>query len=195
MSSIIKLKKTTFDFYKLKETFLHCRFLSESGSEHTCDVVGVSSDHVLIEAGVKVAPRDGDKIIMYIEQLGRVQGSSRTVDAGQYLIELALNANQKERFTRKLELLNQQSDELAKKQLPKKVQKLELADGSVHDCKVRGLSLWGVFLETKANPALDEMVKFGKLVGCVKRKDKLGLRIAFRRSGNQFAAERHFVAN
>ncbi len=192
MNLTVPFKDHIIYHHHLKEVFLHCRYLRSDGSEFTGDVIAVSNELVVIEGGTKVLPGQGENVILYIDQLGRMEGRSSLIDMGMRLIHLNVNDRQKQRLASKIESLDETGKIAGEIEKPVKNNKLILSDGSVHDCVVSGVSLWGMFITTTANPSIDERVQVGNLVGFVNRKDKDGIRVAFRHNKPQNAMSRHF---
>ena len=176
-------------------TFLHGRFLYGKEEEHTCDVVGVALDGILFETGPRVGPPDGERIILYVDFLGRLSGKARRVEPGSYLLVPDASPRQRERLRQKIDRLKEGAppEEIPSGiEFPDQNKFLERTDGSRVPFKVRGISLWGTFIETDGDLRLDERVKIGDLEGVVKRIEGKRMRIAFLDSDSFRAASRHF---
>jgi len=192
MSESMNLRPYIITEKRLKEVSLHCRFLNNSNEEHTCDIIAASSEFILLEVGVKVTPNDGEKLMLYVDQLGRLEGNSNQIGEGVCLVQLKVSPRQQKRLSEKLENLNENDEIDSEIEKPIINNKLKRQDGSSHNCVVTGVSLWGMYVETSSQLYLDEKVTIGKMVGFVKRKDNKGARIAFRAGEHQNAMSRHF---
>lgn len=192
MSASISLVSSVMEFYKLEKVGLHCRFQNLEKEEYTCDAIGLSTTHILLEGGATIMPADGDEVIVYIEKLGRVCGIAKHVESGLRVVQFDLSQKQEERFQKKIDGIDKENEIPAEIEKPSKDNLLKRANGSIYDCKIRGVSLWGIFVETSANLELDEKIEIGNLVGFVKRKDDTGVRIAFKQGANQKAMPKGF---
>jgi len=70
--SQLKLKTVELNRYPTVKVELQGRFMLPSRTEHECSVIEMSTREIRISA--PVAPEIGEKIIIYIAELGRFEG-------------------------------------------------------------------------------------------------------------------------
>ena len=192
MEPLMTFDNTSSESEAITDVFLHGRFFVHEGEEHTCDIIGISKDAVIFNAGKKVAPHEGDKIVIYVDQLGRMIGTASVLDQGTYFVTLDLVPSQKARLEKKIQDLGNEDEIPIEIEYPSEINTIELSDRSVHPCKVYGVSLWGAYIKADANIKLEEKVRLGTMAGVVKRIDHKGIRIAFTQDGDLRAASKHF---
>ena len=86
--SQLKLKTVELNRYPTVKVELHGRFMLPSRTEHECSVIEMSTREIKISA--PVAPEIGEKIIIYIAELGRFEGGVVRQEAAGFAIGMSL---------------------------------------------------------------------------------------------------------
>lgn len=82
------------------EVDLAGRFMLPSGDEHPCRVVEMSTGGMRFSTSVR--PQPGEKIIVYISELGRFEGDVARLDEGGFVIGLKLTELKRKKFAEQL---------------------------------------------------------------------------------------------
>ncbi|MCX5481580.1 PilZ domain-containing protein [Kaistia geumhonensis] len=170
--------------YRRYEVVLLGRYMLESRREYPCRTIDVSTDSLSLAAPVSGAV--GERIIAYIDQLGRIEGEiTRQTDQG---FGLAITAT-----LRKRDKLAATLDWLAERQLSRGIDErngsrivprnpfsqLTLPNGTHQRCRVVDLSITGAALTIASRPPVGTPVALGRLGGRVVRHTEDGLALVF----------------
>lgn len=160
------------------------RLMLANHDEYECTVLDMSPGDVAFACHAR--PRAGERIIAYVDHLGRIEGSvSKCTDDGFVLL---VNATE-----RKREKLAAQLTWIANKHelgLPEDRQHdrltprnsrtdLALDDGRHYPCRIIDLSLSGAAIDIEVRPAIGTPVKLGHMKGRVVRHFQEGVAIEF----------------
>lgn len=176
---------------------LPARFLAADREEHTCRIFNVSAGGAAFETTHVVA--DGERIVMYIDDLGRFEAIVRRRGDGMVSVEFQMTPHKREKLVSSLTwLINRDllDDETGRRhariQAPPKELLLDLPNGGRLYCKVLDVSISGASLATEARPEIDTMVMLGKLKARVARHHAEGIGLQFVEIQNPRALKRTF---
>lgn len=160
------------------------RFMREDKREYPCEVINMSAGGMAILASV--ACNAGERIVAYLDNLGRIEGTVvRNFDGG-FAIRIVASLYKRERIANLLTwLINQKRLGLGEERKHERIvprinaSKLILPDGSVHNCRVIDVSLSGASVACAIKPAVGTMVVLGRMRGRVVRHHEQGLALQF----------------
>lgn len=160
------------------------RLMLPNHDEYECTVIDMSPGDVFFACHAR--PRPGERIIAYVDHLGRIEGTvSKSTDDGFVIL---VNATE-----RKREKLAAQLTWIANKHelgLPEDRQhdrltprngrtELSLDDGRHYPCRIIDLSLSGAAVDIEVRPAVGTPVQLGNMRGRVVRHFQEGVAIEF----------------
>lgn len=163
---------------------LYGRFMLEDQTEHACAVEDISTGSVAMRAD-RIG-RAGEKIIVYIDQIGRLEGIVTRTDIGGFVITILATDHKREKLASQLKWLanrehsggieDRRHDRVAPRN-PLSV--LQMSDGRQYQCRIVDLSLSGAAIEIDVKPALGSQVSLGTMHGQVVRHFDEGVAIQF----------------
>jgi PilZ domain-containing protein len=162
---------------------LHGRFMAQNEQEYPCEVVNMSAGGMALLAPVSCQP--GERIVAYLENLGRLEGIVARTFEGGFAVEIKASSQKRERIANLLtwytnrEYLDGQERKHERFEPRIATQKLILPNGDVHDCRVIDVSLSGASVAMRVKPPLDSTVILGRLRGRVVRHHDQGIGIQF----------------
>lgn len=153
---------------------LEARFMLPGGAEHPCRIVEMSTGEITF--ATPVSPRDGDRIIVYIAELGRFEGDvERRVDEG-FAISLALTETKHKKLAAQLVWFANRDvlDLPESRRHPRIVPRMQwirvkTSDGKEKVARINDVSLCGISVETTAPFAEGDRVAFGVKTAVVTR--------------------------
>jgi len=160
------------------------RFMLPNRREYPCQLINMSPGGAAL-----IAPTQGEvgeRIIAYIDHIGRVEGEiSRVFDGG---LAMTINATLRKRDKLASQLtwlanrheLNLPEDRRHDRALPQNpFSHIKLPDGREYRCKVIDMSLSGAALALNVKPAIGAPVTLGVMKGRVVRHFEDGIAIEF----------------
>ncbi len=160
------------------------RFMRTNHSEHPCRVRNATTDHAEIISAAPV--REGERIVAYIDDIGRVEGHVSGLLPDGFVMTFQLTQVGRERIFKRLQWLrdkaagravNQRRHERYK---PKDAHsRLVLPDGRAYPCEVLDISLSGASIKTPVLPQIGTHVMLGKMHGRVVRHHEQGIAVEF----------------
>ncbi|MBN4051650.1 PilZ domain-containing protein [Parvibaculum lavamentivorans] len=166
------------------------RLLLPSGAEHTCQVVDISEGGIALTCPVET--EFGDKIIVYLDDLGRFEGQIVRFIPNGFAIETQLVANQRQRLVDRITWLKQKKTGAERRIFPRRIPaQTELSDntsmtveaGTKIQCTILDMSVTGAHVQTSKRPRLGTHVTVGRMVGRVMRHTLEGIGIEFVTAG------------
>lgn len=163
---------------------LYGRFMLEDRSEHPCQIVEMSpGDAVFL---TERAGEVGERVIAYIDHIGRVEGAiSRVLDRG-FAVTLVASERKKDKLAAQLTWLANKheldlpEDRRHERIMPRNpVTLLILPDGRQYRCRIIDLSLSGAAIEIDVRPAIGTQITLGTMRGSVVRHLEDGIAIEF----------------
>lgn len=164
---------------------LHGRMLTASRDEVDCVVVTMSPGDAELQATARVSA--GDRIIAYVDHVGRIEGTVERVASNNAFI-LTVNATERKREKLAAQLtwiankheLGLPEDRRHERVAPRNNRSdLSLDDGRSYPCRIIDLSLSGAAVEIAVRPALGTAVQLGNMRGRVVRHFQEGVAIEF----------------
>ncbi len=160
------------------------RFMLENKKEYPCQVINMSPGGLAMIAPVR--GEIGERIIAYIDHIGRVEGKIVRKIEGGFAVAIDATLRKRDKLASQLtwlanrHILNLPEDRRHERRTPKNpITKLVMDDGSEHMCRVLDLSLSGAALKTKVRPAIGKRITIGKIQAQVVRHLEDGLAIEF----------------
>jgi len=131
-------------------------------------------------------PKIGEKIIAYVDHIGRLEGTVvKQVDHG-FIIALQATERKREKLAAQLTwLANKQALGLPEDRRHERIApstartELGLEDGRVYSCRIIDLSMSGAAVEIDVRPAMGTPVRLGSMRGRVVRHFQEGVAIEF----------------
>lgn len=168
--------------YRRVSVSLQGRLMPEDKQEYPCEVINMSAGGMALLTPVSCQP--GERIVAYLDNFGRLEGTiARTFDGG-FAVELNVSAQKRERISNLLTWhINRElgAEERQHERIAPRIaaQKLILPNGDVHDCRVIDVSLSGASVAAAVKPPLESVVVLGRLRGRVVRHHDQGVAIQF----------------
>lgn len=163
---------------------IYGRFMLEDRSEHPCQVIDMSPGNALLRAERIGQP--GEKIIAYLDHIGRVEGIVTRTQEDGFAITLIASDRKRDKIAAQLTwLANKHELDLPEDRRHERVAPrnplsvLKLMDGREYPCRIIDLSLSGAAVEIEVKPALGVQVTLGNMRGQVVRHFQDGLAIEF----------------
>ncbi|WP_442755226.1 PilZ domain-containing protein [Methylocystis sp. JAN1] len=142
------------------------RYMLESKAEHHCRTVDISIGGMKLVCAVK--PEAGEKVVVYIDALGRFSGKVARTHEDGFSIAFDAPARKREMLADKLTwFANRMTlglDDQRRHERIEPFQKfavLRLSAGDEHIVRIRDLSASGVSVETSCLPSIGERVSIG----------------------------------
>ncbi len=165
-------------------TELPGRYMLPDQQEFACKAIDVSVGGMSLQC-----PRSGeigDRVIAYIAELGRVEGTITRLRDDGFAMEFTVTAFKREKIRRTLEWLDKQNEPDAPVQrrhtriVPERTtSEFELPDGRSYPCEVIDMSIGGASVRVCVMPSVGTPVKLGRMEGVVARHHDEGLAIQF----------------
>jgi hypothetical protein len=159
------------------------RLMAEDKQEYPCEVFNMSAGGMALRT--PVACQKGERIVAYIDNLGRLEGTVARTFEGGFAVEIKASTQKHERIANLLtwyinrDLLGSEGRQHERFEPRITAQKLILPNGDVHDCRVIDVSLSGASVATLVKPPVDSVVVLGRLRGRVVRHHDQGVAIQF----------------
>ncbi|OKL45219.1 PilZ domain-containing protein [Pseudovibrio exalbescens] len=174
------------------------RFMLEDRREYPCQVTNMSPGGAAIIA--PVAGKVGERVIAYLDHIGRIEGRiSRHIDGG-FAVELNATPRKRDKLANVLtwlanrDALNLPEDRRHERFIPKNpITRIVLPDNRSYDCRIIDVSLSGAALKTEVRPAIGMEISLGKMRARVVRHMEDGIAVEFASIQNQQLLERHIA--
>ncbi len=170
------------------------RLMLPSGGEFPCDVEDISEGGIALHS--QANGEIGDRVIVYLDRLGRFEGNLVRRFDGGFAIETRLHTNQRARLVERIELLKDHSKNGDLDALPLRASRrtptleeandgarLTIEDGDEVACRVLDISLTGAHLMLSNRPKVGTHVTVGKTLGRVVRHTDEGIGVEFLPTG------------
>jgi hypothetical protein len=160
------------------------RLMLANYEEFECTVIDMSpGDMYVICQG---RPRSNERVIAYIDHLGRVEGNVLTIDGRGFSMSINATDRKREKLAAQLTWLankhelglpeDRRHDRLTPRTT---VSELTLEDGSRYSCRIMDLSLSGAAVDVEARPPIGSAIQLGNMRGRVVRHFMEGVAIEF----------------
>lgn len=169
--------------YRRIQLAVPVKFLTEADAEREGTLLDISAGGLALSAEAR--PTLGVPIVLYVDNLGRVEGRVvRHIEQG-FAVEFAASDAKRERLADRLAwIANRESlpsdtparpIEVAQRDKPRFI----MHDGREVECKVLDMSVHGVWLQVNVKPPLGEEVTIGRMRGRVSQHHATGIAIEF----------------
>ncbi|MHC5233741.1 PilZ domain-containing protein [Brucella sp. LJL56] len=163
---------------------LNGRYMLENRSEFPCVIKRMSPGTALM-SGI-ATPRNGERIIAYIDHVGRIEGIANEVTSEGFHILLSTSEQKKDKLSAQLTWLANKhelalpEDRRHERVVPHKTQhNITFADGNQRLCRIADLSLSGAAIESEFKPAIKSGIMLGPIRGTVVRHFQGGFAVEF----------------
>ena len=160
------------------------RLMLPSHDEYECTVLDMSPGDANFICVAR--PRIGERIIAYVDHLGRIEGSVALVNDGGFAIQLNATDRKREKLAAQLTWIANKhelglpEDRRHNRLTPRNTRTdLTLDDGRRYPCRIIDLSLSGAAVDIDVRPALGTPVQLGSMKGKVVRHFQEGVAIEF----------------
>lgn len=168
------------------ELSLAGRFMRADKTEYACQAVDVSAGGLALKAANGAQMSVGEKIIVYLDRLGGLEGEVvRHIDGG-FAIKLNVTQNKREKLAAQITWLLNETDIVGASarrhdRIPvgNRSAMLTIADGVVVPCLILDVSLSGASIALPVKPDIETEVKLGRLRAVVVRHHSEGVGLQF----------------
>lgn len=171
--------------------------MRENKQEYSCLIVDMSAGGIAVNA--QVIGEIGERIIIYAENIGRVEGEVVRIFQGGFALKIASSAYKREKTVNQLTWLinkdklkfldNRQHNRFIPRKLTTKI---TMADNTIHDCQILDMSLGGAAVRVEPMPSVGEAVILGLIAGQVIRHSDITIHIQFLEIQDPTTLERQF---
>jgi len=160
------------------------RYMLANRSEFPCQVLEMSPGDAVVIA--PVAGNPGEKVIAYLDHLGRVEGSILESIDGGFTMDVAASPRKRDKMAAQLtwlankDVLNLPEDRRHERVVPdNRHSTVVLDDGRRYNCKIIDISLSGAAIELAVRPAMGTPVTLGRMRARVIRHFQDGVAVEF----------------
>lgn len=170
-------------FQRVKVSILG-RYMLENKSEYPCQIISMSPGDADIIA--PVPGREGERVIGYVDHIGRIEGSITSYIDGGFEMDIAASPRKRDKMANQLtwlankDELNLPEDRRHERVVPdERHANIVLQDGRKYTCKIIDFSLSGVAIEMHVRPAIGTPCTIGRMRARVVRHFHNGVALEF----------------
>jgi hypothetical protein len=170
-------------FQRVKVSVLG-RYMLTNRSEYPCQVLEMSPGDAVVVAPVSGSA--GERVVAYLDHVGRVEGTITEVIEGGFKMELAASPRKRDKTAAQLtwlankDVLNLPEDRRHERVVPdNRHSSVVLDDGRRYNCKIIDISLSGAAIELAVRPAMGTPVTLGRMRAKVIRHFPEGVAVEF----------------
>ncbi len=170
-------------FQRVKVSVLG-RYMLADRREFPCQILEMSPGDALVIA--PVAGRIGERVIAYVDHIGRIEGSIILQMDGGFIMDISASARKRDRMAAQLtwlankDLLNLPEDRRHERVVPDiRHSTVVLDDGRRYNCKIIDISLSGAAVELDVRPAMGTPITLGRMRARVVRHFQNGVAVEF----------------
>jgi hypothetical protein len=170
-------------FQRVKVSVLG-RYMLADRREFPCQILEMSPGDALVIA--PVAGRVGERVIAYVDHIGRIEGSIILQMDGGFIMDISASARKRDRMAAQLtwlankDLLNLPEDRRHERVVPDiRHSTVVLDDGRRYNCKIIDISLSGAAVELDVRPAMGTPITLGRMRARVVRHFQNGVAVEF----------------
>jgi len=170
-------------FQRVKVSILG-RYMLTNRSEYPCQVLEMSPGDAVVVAPVPGTA--GERVVAYLDHLGRVEGTITEVIEGGFKMDMAATPRKRDKTAAQLtwlankDLLNLPEDRRHERVVPdNRHSTVVLDDGRRYNCKIIDISLSGAAIELAVRPAMGTPVTLGRMRAKVIRHFPEGVAVEF----------------
>ncbi len=160
------------------------RYMLADRREFPCQVLAMSPGDAMVVA--PVSGTVGEKVIAYLDHLGRIEGSIMSVIEGGFEMEVSASARKRDKMAAQLtwlankDILDLPEDRRHERVVPdNRHSTVVLDDGRRYNCKIIDISLSGAAIELAVRPAMGTPVTLGRMRARVVRHFQDGVAVEF----------------
>jgi hypothetical protein len=173
------------------------RFMREDKCEYPCQIINMSAGGIALLA--PVSGETGERIVVYADDIGRIEGVVNRSFPGGFAIEIIATPYKREKIANQLTwLVNRERLDMAEERTHDRVRPtksftlLTLPDGRSRHCQVLDISLSGASIAVHPRPKTGDEVLLGRMRGRVVRHHDQGVGIQFLDIQDPAAIRRQF---
>lgn len=170
-------------FQRVKVSLLG-RYMLTDRREFPCQVLEMSPGDAVVVAPVSGVA--GEKVIAYVDHLGRIEGDITEVIDGGFRLDLSATSRKRDKMAAQLtwlankDMLNLPEDRRHERVVPdNRHSTVVLDDGRRYNCKIIDISLSGAAIELAVRPAMGTPVTLGRMRARVIRHFADGVAVEF----------------
>ena len=170
-------------FQRVKVSVLG-RYMLADRSEFPCQVLEMSPGDAAVIA--PVAGSVGEKVIAYLDHIGRIEGAVTSIIDGGFMMEVVASSRKRDKMAAQLtwlankDILNLPEDRRHERVVPdNRHSTVVLDDGRRYNCKIIDISLSGAAIELAVRPAMGTPVTLGRMRAKVIRHFPDGVAVEF----------------
>jgi len=170
-------------FQRVKVSILG-RYMLADRREFPCQILEMSPGDAMVIA--PVAGIVGEKVVAYIDHIGRVEGSVQAIIDGGFSMDIAASPRKRDKMAAQLtwlankDVLNLPEDRRHERVVPDiRHSTVVLDDGRRYNCKIIDISLSGAAIELDVRPAMGTPVTLGRMRARVVRHFQNGVAVEF----------------
>lgn len=170
-------------FQRVKVSVLG-RYMLADRREFPCQVIEMSPGDALVIA--PVAGVVGERVIAYIDHVGRIEGTILSQIEGGFEMDIAASPRKRDKMAAQLtwlankDILNLPEDRRHERVVPDiRHSTVVLDDGRRYNCKIIDISLSGAAIELDVRPAMGTPVTLGRMRARVVRHFQNGVAVEF----------------
>ncbi|KQT57520.1 MULTISPECIES: PilZ domain-containing protein [unclassified Aureimonas] len=160
------------------------RFMLEDQSEYPCRVQNMSAGDIAVLTAAM--PRKDERVILYADHIGRLEGLVTRVFSGGFAMNLRVTERKREKLAAQITwLANRHELDLPEDRRHERIHPknpfidIALEDGRTYKVRIIDLSLSGAAVKSDVRPALGSRIRLGTMQGRVVRHLEEGLAIEF----------------
>ena len=170
-------------FQRVKVSVLG-RYMLADRREFPCQIIEMSPGDAMVIA--PVAGVVGEKVIAYIDHVGRIEGTLLAPIEGGFMMDIAASPRKRDKMAAQLtwlankDILNLPEDRRHERVVPDiRHSTVVLDDGRRYNCKIIDISLSGAAIELDVRPAMGTPVALGRMRARVVRHFQNGVAVEF----------------
>lgn len=160
------------------------RFMLPNWQEYPCQVIDMSPGGAAIIS--PVAANIGERIIAYIDHMGRIEGEVTRHISGGFAMSIRASSRKRDKIASQLtylankDLLNLPEDRRHERQVVENpYSNIKMPDGREYPCTVLDISLSGAAIRTQVRPAIGTIILMGNMRARVVRHLDDGVALEF----------------
>lgn len=160
------------------------RYMLADRREFPCQVLEMSPGDAVMVA--PVAGRMHERVVAYIDHLGRIEGDILALNDGGFKMEIVASPRKRDKLAAQLtwlankDILNLPEDRRHERIVPdNRHSTVVLDDGRRYNCKIIDISLSGAAIELAVRPAMGTPVTLGRMRARVVRHFQDGVAVEF----------------
>jgi hypothetical protein len=179
----VRTRADSSRFQRVKVSVLG-RYMLADRREFPCQIIEMSPGDALV-----IAPASGvvgEKVIAYIDHVGRLEGSLQSVIEGGFVMNIDASPRKRDKLAAQLtwlankDLLNLPEDRRHERVVPDiRHSTVVLDDGRRYNCKIIDISLSGAAVELDVRPAMGTPITLGRMRARVVRHFQNGVAVEF----------------